>query len=73
MENIHSLIVELDALAIIQLMRNSIANLSLEPLLTDCRLLLRKFPSLQVDHAYREANQCADALARIYILLKAEA
>ena len=65
MENIHSLIVELDDLAIVQQMRNSIANLSLEPLFTDCRLLLRKFPNLRVDHAYREANQCADALAHI--------
>lgn len=35
MENIHNLIVELDALAVVQLMKNSIANLSLEPLLTD--------------------------------------
>ncbi|XP_065622250.1 cytochrome P450 71A4-like [Quercus suber] len=65
MENIHNLIVELDALAVVQLMKNSIANLSLEPLLTDCRLLLRKFPNLQVAQAYREANQCADALACI--------
>ena len=65
MENIHNLIVELDALAIVQLMKNSIANLSLEPLLTDFRLLLRKFPNLRVDHAYKEANQCVDALARI--------
>ena len=64
-ENIHNLIVELDALAVVQLMKNSIVNLSLEPLLTDCRLLLRKFPNLRVEHAYREANQCADALARI--------
>ena len=65
MENIHNLIVELDALAIVQLMKNSIANLSLEPLLTDFRLLLRKFPNLRVDHVYKEANQCVDALARI--------
>ena len=64
-ENIDNLIVELDALAVVQLMKNSIVNLSLEPLLTDCRLLLRKFPNLRVEHAYREANQCADALARI--------
>ena len=65
MENIHNLIVELDALVVVQLMKNSIANLSLEPLLTDCRLFLRKFPNLRVDHAYREANQCTDTLARI--------
>ncbi|KAL0016461.1 hypothetical protein SO802_003530 [Lithocarpus litseifolius] len=65
MENIHNLIVELDALAVVQLMKNSITNFSLEPLLIDCRLLLRKFPNLQVEHAYMEVNQCADALARI--------
>ena len=69
MENIHNLIVELDALAVVQLMKNSIANLSLEPLLTDFRLLLRKFPNLRVDHAYKEANQCVDALARIPFIL----
>ena len=65
MENIYSLIAELDDLAVVQHMRNSIANLSLEPLLTDCRLPLRKFPNLRVDHVYRKANQCADALSRI--------
>ena len=65
MKNIHNLIVELDALVVVQLMKNSIVNLSLEPLLIDCRLLLRKFPNLRVEHAYREANQCADALAHI--------
>ena len=56
MENIYNLIVELDALVVVQLMKNSIANLSLELLLTNCKLLLRKFPNLRVDHAYREAN-----------------
>ena len=64
-ENIHNLIVELDALAVVQLMKNSVVNLSLAPLLTDCRLLLRKFPNLRVEHAYREANQYANALAHI--------
>ena len=64
-ENIHNLIIELDALAVVHLMKNSIVNLSLEPLLTDCRLLLRKFPNLRIEHMYREANQCTDALARI--------
>ena len=65
MENIYNLIVELDALAVVHLMKNSITNLSLEPLLTDCRLLLKKFPTLQIVHAYRKANQCTDVLARI--------
>ena len=65
MENIYNLIVELDALAVVHLMKNSITNLSLKLLLTDCRLLLKKFPNLQIVHAYRKANQCTDVLARI--------
>lgn len=65
MQNTHYLIVELNALAVVQLMKSSIANLSLEPLLTNCRLLLKKFPHLRVEHVYREANKCADALANI--------
>ena len=64
-EKISNLIVELDALAIVHLMRNSNSNLSLEPLFIDCRLLLKKFLNLGVMHVYREANWCADALARI--------
>ena len=68
-ENIHNLIIELDekfyGFAVVHLMKNSIVNFSPEPLLTDCRLLLRKFPNLRIEHVYREANQCADALARI--------
>ena len=64
-ENIHNLIIELDAFAVVHLMKNSIVNLSLEPLFTDCGLLLRKFPNLRIEHVYKEANQCADALARI--------
>ena len=64
-ENIPSLIVELDALAVVHLIKNSKINFSLEPLLTDCKNLLRTFSNLQVEHVYREANQCTDALARI--------
>ena len=45
--------------------KNSVVNFSLEPLLTDCRLLLKKFPNLRIEHVYRESDQCADALARI--------
>ena len=62
MEN---LIVELDALSIMHLMRNSAANLALEPLLSDCRNLLRTFPRTQIEHVFKQANQCADALAKL--------
>ena len=64
-EKIPNLIVELDVLTIVHLMKKSNNNFSLEPLLTDCRLLLNMFPSLQVVHVYREANWCADTLVRL--------
>ena len=57
--------VKLDAELIVLLLNNySINNLMLEPLLGDCRTLLKKFHSTIVQHIYREANQCADALAK---------
>ena len=62
---IESLIIQLDALAIVHLLNNSAANLYLEPLLSDCRNLLRTFPRTRIEHVYREANQCADALAKL--------
>ena len=53
---IENLIVELDALAIVHLLRNSAANLALEPLLSDCKNLLRTFPRTRIEHVFREAN-----------------
>ena len=60
-----NLIIEMDALSIVLLMNNNTANLLMEPLLTDCRNLLSKIPNKQIVHIYREANQCADALAKL--------
>ena len=37
----------------------------MESLLTDCKTLLRAIPNKRIEHIYREANQCVDALARI--------
>ena len=61
---INNLIVELDALSVVLLMKNSTCNLLMEPLLME-PLLLKAFPNTQVVHAYREANQCTDALAKM--------
>ena len=36
----------------------------MEPLLTNCRNLLKEFPNKRVIRAYYEANQCADTLAK---------
>ena len=57
--------VELDALAVIHLLKIANANCSLEPLLADCRDMLKSFPNLQIEHTYKEPNWCADVLARL--------
>ena len=62
---IQQLIIELDALSVVILMNNESKNLLMEPLLTDCRNLLKEFLNKRVIHAYHEANQCADALAKL--------
>ena len=54
----------MDALSIVMLMNNNKANLLMEPLLFDCRRLLAAIPNKRVVHTFREANQCADTLAR---------
>ena len=58
-------IIELDALSIVLLMNNEAENIMMEPLLFDCRSLLKQIPNKHVLHVYREANQCADALAKL--------
>ena len=62
---LNNLIIEMDALSVVLLMNNNSANLLMEPLLTDCRNLLSEIPNKQIVHIYREANQCADALAKL--------
>ena len=61
---INNLIVEMDALSSVMFLNNSSANLLMEPLLSDCRNLLKDIPNKRIVHASCEANQCADALAR---------
>ena len=70
---ISSICVELDAELIVLLLTNySINNLMLEPLLYDCRTLLKKFHSSTIHHIFREANQCADALAKFGATLSSD-
>lgn len=45
--DLNNLIVELDALSVAILINNNIANLLLEPLLTNCRNLLKVIPNKQ--------------------------
>ena len=62
---VNNLIIELDALSIVLLMKNEAENIMMEPLLSDCRSLLKQIPNKRVLHIFREANQCADALAKL--------
>jgi hypothetical protein len=58
--------VEVDAELVVGLLFNpSCVNLVMESLLFDCRNLLQDFTNPVVWHVFREANQCADALAKI--------
>ena len=57
--------VELDASAALSLIvSNAISNGDLSVLVDDCRDLLLP-PQVKVSHCFREANLCADALARL--------
>ena len=61
-----NLTVEINADMLIFLLNNhSCSNLLMEPLLSDCRNLLLRFSNPVVNHIFREANQCADALAKL--------
>lgn len=51
-------------LSLLLLMNNTTSNLLTKPLLTDCWNLARE-ANKQITHAYWEANQCADALAKL--------
>ena len=62
---IQQLIIELDVLSVVILMNNEFENLLMELLLTDCKNLLKEFPNKHMIHAFREANQCANALAKL--------
>ena len=57
--------VELDAKVIVELLKsNSISNRGYSPFLHDCRMLLGQLQQVRVTHVFREANKCADFLAK---------
>ena len=62
---LNNLIIELDALSVVLLKNNNSTNLLMEPLLTDCKSLVREIPNKQITHIFREVNQCADVMAKL--------
>lgn len=66
--NISSLVVELDTKAIVDILLHAdYINNVISLILDDCRLLMTCFSRIQVNHCYKEANRCADSLARMGI------
>ena len=64
--NIQSLIVEMDAQAVVAVLRNNdYVNNVISPILDDCKQLAARFQRIRFNHCYRQANRCADLLARM--------
>ena len=61
-----SIYVEVDAELVVGFLFNpSCVNLVMKSLLFDCRNILQNFTNPIVRHVFREANQCANILAKI--------
>lgn len=57
--------VELDAKAVVDMLTNpQYDNMAIHAILEDCKFLVAKIPQTRIKHCYREANRCADMLAR---------
>ena len=71
--NIRSLEVELDAKSIVDVLQNiGYVNNVISPILDDCRHLISLFQNVRIKHCLRQANQCADGLARMSFSLNAD-
>nr|XP_023914616.1 uncharacterized protein LOC112026163 [Quercus suber] len=59
--NLNDVVVELDAKALVDALRNPLyTNTIVSSLFDDCRSLAAQIPHLSIKHTYREANRCAD-------------
>ena len=64
--NVQFLVIELDAKAVVDVFLNpNYQNNAVSPILEDCRQLLLRFQQIQIKHCFRQANRCADLLARM--------
>ena len=67
---VSSVIIELDAKLFVDLLQNEDSHQNcIDALVSDCKSELRAIPMVQIQHCYREANKCTDALARRGALL----
>lgn len=63
--NIQNLVVELDALVVVNLLNGLNVNEFLTPIVLDCREILQGFREARVQHSFREGNRVADLLAKM--------
>ena len=62
--NLENICVDMDAEFLVYLLSNTtVVNLSFQPLLSNCRNLMKTFLNCIVTHVFREANKCVDILA----------
>ena len=63
--NLCAINIQIDAKAIIELLANPLcSNIVVTPIVDDCKRLLSQIPQVKLGHCYREANGCADFLAK---------
>ncbi|KAL0007450.1 hypothetical protein SO802_008952 [Lithocarpus litseifolius] len=71
--NTTALIVEVDAKVVVEALTNpSYSNTIVSGLFDDCRQILSCFNQVRIQHIFREANMCADQLARLGSLQASE-
>lgn len=67
---IPAIVIELDAKLVVDLMKIDLGNPNgIDVMVADCREGLKEIPQVRIQHCYREANKCTDALARRGALL----
>ena len=61
------------AKSIVEVLQNTgYVNNVISPILDDCRQLITRFQNVCIKHCFRQANQCADGLARMSFSLNAD-
>ena len=66
-----ALVIELDAKLVVELLKKDVENPNgISVLVANCREGLKEIPMVRIQHCYREANKCADALAHRGVTLK---
>ena len=64
--NLPTVEIELDAKLVVDLLKKEGGNPNRnDVIVANCREGLKKIPLVRILHCYREANKCADALARL--------